>query len=126
MFMFMTPARTALGATRAAIGLGAILAPDLTIRVFGMDDARSNRFVSRLFGTRELGLALALLAAPPKATRAVALTGSAIDAADALLGFDERRRGTLGTRATLLGPVGAVGFAVLGALVAHEAAGDPA
>ena len=58
----MTTARTFLGVTRACIGIGAWIAPDLTTRAFGMDPAQSNRFIGRLFGARELALALALLA----------------------------------------------------------------
>lgn len=117
----MTPARTFLGVTRACIGIGAWVAPDLTARAFGMDPALSNRFVARLFGARELALALALLAAPPSAVAPVAAIGAAVDSADAISGFDERRRGNLNAQATLLGPMGATLFAALGVLVAREA-----
>ena len=120
----MTPARTLLGVTRACIGLGAWFAPDLTIRVFGMDPARSNRFVGRLFGARELALAVALLAAPPAAVAPVAAIGAAVDGVDAVGGFDERRRGNLSTQATILGPMGAVLFSALGVFVAREAAAN--
>ena len=118
----MISARTFLGVTRACIGIGAWVAPDLTIRVFGMDPALSNRFVGRLFGARELALALALLVAPPAAVAPVAALGAAVDSVDAVGGFDERRRGNLSTQATILGPAGAVLFAALGVLVAREAA----
>ena len=118
----MTPARMFLGVTRASIGIGAWIAPDLTTRLFGMDPAQSNRFIGRLFGARELALAFALLAAPPAALAPVAAIGAAVDSVDAVGGFDERRRGNLSTRATILGPVGAVLFAALGAFVAREAA----
>jgi hypothetical protein len=116
----MTP-RTVLATSRAMIGLGAWLAPDTTVALFGLDPDRSNRFVGRLFGARELALALSLLAAPGPALGGVAMVGAAVDSIDAVAGFDERRRGNLGTRATLLGPVGAVGFAALGVLVARRA-----
>ena len=119
----MTPARTFLGVTRAAIGVGAWLAPDLTARAFGIDPARADRFVTRLFAARELALAASLLAAPPRALGTAASIGAAVDTADAIAGFDEARRGNLSTQATLLGPVGAVLFAALGAAVAREAAG---
>ena len=118
----MTRARTVLGVTRACIGIGAWVAPDLTTRAFGMDPALSNRCIGRLFGARELALALALLAAPPAAVARVASIGAAVDGADAVAGFDERRRGNLNAQATLLGPVGATAFAALGVLVAREAA----
>ena len=79
----MTPARTVLGATRALIGIGAWTAPDLTVRVFGMDPDQSDRFVGRLFGSREFTLAASLLAAPPALLAPVALIGAAVDTADA-------------------------------------------
>lgn len=123
----MSAVRLALGATRASIGVAAWLAPDATVRLFGMDPARSNRFVARLFGARELALAAALLAAPPAAVAPVAAVGAAVDAVDAVGGFDEARRGNLSTRAVVLGPVGAVFFATLGVLVARRAsAAQPA
>ena len=118
----MASPRTALGISRALIGLGAWFAPDLTVRLFGMDPARSDRFVGRLFGAREMALAGALLAAPPSAVAPVAAVGAAVDTIDAVAGFDERRRGNLSTQATVLGPVGALLFAALGILVARRAA----
>lgn len=120
----MTPVRLFLGVTRLSIGLGAWLAPDLTVRLFGMDPERSDRFVSRLFGSREFALAATLLAAPPAAVAPVAAVGAAVDAFDAVAGFDEARRGNLSPRAIILGPVGAVFFAALGVLVARRAAED--
>lgn len=120
----MTSTRTFLAAARAAIGLGAWLAPDLTVRLFGMDPERSNRFVGRLFGARELALAATLLAAPPAAVAPVAAVGAAVDAVDAVAGFDEARRGNLSARAVILGPVGAVLFAALGVIVARGARDD--
>ena len=117
----MTPARTFLGVNRLLIGLGAWFAPDLTVKLFGMDPARSDRFVGRLFGAREMALAGTLLAAPAAAVAPVAAVGAIVDTIDSIAGFDERRRGNLGTRATILGPVGALLFAALGVLVAREA-----
>lgn len=117
----MTPAQTFLGVTRALIGLGSWCAPDTTVRLFGIDPKRSDRFVGRLFGARELALAGALLAAPASARAPVAAVGVAVDAADAVSGFDERRRGNLSTRATVVGPAGALLFVALGIVVAREA-----
>lgn len=120
----MTPARALLGFTRALIGIGSWVAPDTTVRLFGIDPKRSDRFVGRLFGARELALAGALLAAPPAAVAPVAAGGVAIDAVDAVAGFDERRRGNLSAQATLLGPVGALLFVGLGIQVLREASAD--
>ena len=118
----MTTARTFLGVTRALIGIGGWIAPDLTIRLFGMDPDRSDRFVGRLFGSREFALAGALLAAPASAGRTGRRArGQRSTPVDAIAGFDERRRGNLSTQATILGPVGALGFVALGVLVAREA-----
>jgi hypothetical protein len=117
----MTPTRTILGVTRALIGIGSWIAPDPTMRLFGIDPARADRFVGRLFGARELALAGALLAAPAPAVAPVAALGAAVDAVDSVAGFDERRRGNLSTRATILGPAGALLFVAMGVLVAREA-----
>lgn len=117
----MTPARTFLGASRLLIGIGAWTAPDLTVRLFGMDPDRSDRFVGRLFGSREFTLAATLLAAPPALVAPVAAIGAAVDTADAIAGFGEYRRGNLSTQALILGPVGAVGFAALGVMIARQA-----
>ncbi len=122
----MTTTRAFLGATRALIGIGSWLAPDQTMRVFGIDPEQSDRFVGRLFGARELALAGALLAAPASAVAPVAAIGAAVDAVDAVAGFDERRRGNLSTRATILGPAGALLFATLGVLVARKASAPAA
>ncbi len=122
----MHPARTFLGVTRALIGVGSWFAPDQTARLFGIDPAHSDRFVTRLFGARELALAGALLAAPPSALAPVAAIGAAVDAVDAVAGFDERRRGNLSTQATVLGPVGALLFVAVGVLVARGASAPAA
>ena len=118
----MTTTRGFLGITRALIGISAWLAPDLTVRLFGMDPARSDRFVGRLFGAREMALAGALLTAPAGALAPIAAVGAAVDAVDAVAGFDERRRGNLSLQATVLGPVGALLFVTLGLLIARDAA----
>ena len=117
----MNHARTFLGATRALIGIGSWIAPDRTMRLFGIDPEQSDRFIGRLFGARELALAGALLAAPASAVAPVAALGAAVDAVDSIAGFDERRRGNLSTQATILGPVGALLFVALGVMVAREA-----
>lgn len=118
----MTPARKVLGVTRALIGITAWVAPDLTMRLFGIDPKRSDRFVGRLFASRELALAGALLAAPASGAAPVAALGAAIDTVDSIAGFDELRRGNMSTQATILGPVAVLLFAALGFHVARDAA----
>lgn len=118
----MTPARAFLGIFRLLIGVSAWFAPDLTVRFFGIDPDRSDRFIGRLFGSREFTLAAALLTAPPQSVATVAAVGAAVDTVDAIAGFDEMRRGNLSTQAILLGPVGVSFVAALGVYVAREAA----
>ncbi len=121
MFVYMSSARTILGVTRAAIGIGSWVAPDLTMRVFGIDPDHADRFIGRLFGARELALAASMLAAPASALAPVAAIGAAVDAIDAIAGFDEARRGNMTTQATILGPAGALLFVALGVHVARRA-----
>ncbi len=118
----MSTTRTALGLARAAVGAGSWLAPDHAVRAFGIDPDRSDRFIGRLFASRELALAAALLAAPRDLVRPVALTGAAIDAVDAIAGFDEARRGNMSRWAVISGACGAVVFAAMGAVIARETA----
>lgn len=118
----MSTMRSFLGITRAMIGVSSWIAPDHTMRAFGIDPAKSDRFVGRLFAAREMALAGALLAAPAPAVGPVAALGAAVDAIDSVAGFDERRRGNLSTQATILGPIGALLFVTLGVLVARDAA----
>lgn len=118
----MSTTRALLGGTRALIGIAGWLAPDHAARAFGIDPAGANRFVTRLFASRELALALALLTAPPERLPAIAAAGAAIDTADALAGIDERRRGGLSTYAFVSGGVGAMVFAAMGAVVSREGA----
>ena len=117
----MSPTRMFVGVTRSMIGIGAWVAPDTTTRLFGIDPARSDRFVARLYGARELTLGVTLLTASPSALATVASVGAAVDAADVVSGFDELRRGNLSTQATVLGLGGALLFAALGVIVAREA-----
>ncbi len=88
-----------------------------------MDPARADRFVTRLFASRELALALALLTAKPAHLPAIAGAGALIDAADALAGIDERRRGGMTTYSFISGAVGAMAFAAMGAKIARDADG---
>ncbi|MCB0874559.1 MAG: hypothetical protein KDB46_00030 [Solirubrobacterales bacterium] len=123
----MDAKRMFLGGTRAMIGIGGWLAPDLTARAFGFDPAKGERFVTRLFAARELALATALLAAGPTQLPAVAAVGAAVDTADVISGLDETRRGNLSNFTFVSGVLGAALFAAIGARIAQEAseaAGD--
>lgn len=116
----MSTTRALLGLTRAAVGLGSWLAPDTAVKAFGIDPARSDRFIGRLFGARDFALGASLLAADARYLRAAAGIGVAIDLVDTVAGLDEYRRGNLSTWATISGPGGAALLATLGLLVLRE------
>lgn len=113
----MPQARIVLSAARMLVGVSCWLAPDQAARFFGIDPDHANRFVTRLFGARDLALGAALLAAPTQALRPVAALGAGIDLVDTVAGWHEGVRGTLTARAIILGPGGALAFAALGGLV---------
>jgi hypothetical protein len=112
--------RTFLGVSRLAVGAATLLAPSAAVRAFGVDPARSDPWLTRLFGARELVLAGLLLGARGTDVRSVALVGAAIDGVDVLSSAAETARGTMSARAIVTGGGGAVLFAVLGLLAARE------
>ncbi|WP_354698990.1 hypothetical protein DSM112329_04690 [Paraconexibacter sp. AEG42_29] len=120
----MDTVRMVLGGGRMLVGLSGWTAPDHAVRVFGIAPERSDRFVTRLFASRDFALALALLTAPPAHLRTIAAAGAAIDAVDAVAGIAEYRRGSLSTYAFVVGGVGAMVFAAMGAAVAGKASPD--
>jgi len=111
-----------VSAMRTAFGLGALLAPGLLGRIFGISgrqDVASARFMTRLWGVRELALAAATVQGAGQAAtleRTVRLN-LAVDAADAASSLPAllRREGL--DRAALMtvafGLVGAAGWARL-------------
>lgn len=113
-------ARVALGTTRLAVGVSALLAPRTAVRVFGMDPDRSNGFIGRLFGSRELALALLLLRSRGDDVRTVATVGAAIDAVDVVSSLVEARGGRLSTYALVAGGGGAALFMALGLQAVRE------
>lgn len=114
-------ARPVLGVTRLAVGALSLAAPDTSARAFGLDPTRSSSFVGRLFGSRELALAVLLLAAEGEDVARVATVGAVVDGLDLLSGTAELARGRLSTRAAVVGVGGAAVFTALGLLVARDA-----
>jgi len=113
-------ARTVLGVMRAAVGTQALTAPRLAAKTFGLDPERSNHWVTRLFGSRELLLALYLLGAPPDRVREAASAGAVIDGLDVISSAVELRAGRLSTYTTITGGVGAAFFLALGLIVRSQ------
>ena len=107
-----------LAGLRAAIGVGAYAAPNLTGRLFGLDPEANPQaaFVSRLFGARDLALAAGTLGSEGPARRQWLAIGMACDAADALAAYLAGRDGTLPKAAAVLSgatALSAVGFGVV-------------
>ena len=78
-----------LVAGRGAAGLGGWLAPNVTWRAAGlgaMPDHGSTAVVTRLFGVRDLALAIGVAQPHAEVRRAALLTGLALDSLDAVSG----------------------------------------
>lgn len=114
-----SPARTALGVARLGVATTALLAPSFAGRLFGLRPD-PDPFLARLFGSRELALALGLLLVDGADVRRVALLGAAIDGTDVVSGTVDLLRGQLSTRGAVIGIGGAAVAAALGLLVADQ------
>ncbi|WP_341231132.1 hypothetical protein [Nocardioides salarius] len=79
---------TGLSLGRIAIGAAALARPDLVTRMFGVDVAANPQagFVARLFGSREVALGVATLAASGRGRTGLVLLGVGVDLADAVAG----------------------------------------
>src|SRR5205823_1971554 len=107
---------SALAALRAAIGVGAYVAPNVTGRALGLDPAGNPQasFLGRLFGVRDLALGAGTLSSEgPARTRWVQL-GVACDLADAGAAYLAARNGTIPTFAGVLAGATALGAAGMG------------
>jgi hypothetical protein len=116
-----SPARTVLGVTRLCVGALSLASPRTSAQVFGLG-GDVNSFTARLFASRELVLATALLVADDADVRLLALLGLGVDATDVVSGLVELGRGRLSTYGAVVGAGGAAVLAALGAYVAREAA----
>jgi hypothetical protein len=107
----------ALTSLRLGIGTGAWVAPRLAGRVFGLDPAANPQlpYVGRLFGARDVALAVGAQVAEGETRRLWLQLGVACDLADAVAGLIAGRNGSLSPLATVLVTVPAVAAAGLGA-----------
>ncbi len=97
-------ARKALAGIRMGVGLGALLAPRVTGRLFGIDaaDNPAAPYLARLFGARELYMAAPFLMPSPGLDEAeLASRAVPVDAADTVAALAAGLRGTLPWRAAL-------------------------
>ncbi len=99
-----------------------LIAPKAAAPVFGIEATASNPWVTRLFGSRELALAAALLAARDDQLSTVARIGAGIDTVDLASSVVEFARGRISTYTLISGGGGAALFALLGLDAARRAA----
>ena len=126
----LTPDRVQrlLVAGRLAVGGGALVAPRLTGRLFGIDASRNRAaaYVGRLFGVRAVFMAL-LLADSTGAERERQLrAGVAVDVTDAVAALAAGRRHDLSPAATFAAFAAAVTEATLGLRLLSAKAALPA
>jgi hypothetical protein len=102
---------------RGAVGAGAWLAPRLSGRAFGLDPAANPQapYLGRLFGVRDVALAVGLSASSGPERAQWLRLGIACDLADAVAGLLAGRRGELPKLATVLVTATALSAAALGA-----------
>ncbi len=114
-------ARRSLAQVRLAIGIGALVAPRVTGRLFGIDVAANPAapYLARLFGARELFMAAPFLMPAPGLDEAeLASRAVPVDAADAMASLVGGLRGYLPWRAAV--PATAAGL--LGTWLGSQAA----
>ncbi len=101
---------------RSAVGAGAWLAPRFSGRLFGLDpDANPQAaYLGRLFGARDVALAVGLSTSSGTQRSQWLRLGIACDLADALAGVLAGRRRELPARAAVMVTATALGAAALG------------
>ncbi len=113
--------RTVLAVARSGVGILSVVSPRGAARAFGVTANDSNGWITRLFGSRELVLALSLMAAPTGQVRQVAMLGAAIDSMDVASSSIERFRGRISNYTFVSGGLGALLFVMLGLAAARDA-----
>lgn len=103
-------ARNALAGIRAGLGVGALLAPRLTGRIFGIDPEVNPAavYLARLFGARELFMAAPFLLEDEDLQRYALEAGVLVDTTDAVAAVAAGARGGLGKRAAVMATVTAL------------------
>ncbi|MFD6064307.1 hypothetical protein [Rhodococcus wratislaviensis] len=102
-----------LGVTRAAVGVAALMRPQLVYRCLGVSAGADGDTVARLFAIREIAVAAAALQPDPTGRRVGLATGVLVDSVDVISVAVGRRHGDSGTGAVLIGGAAAL-YAVAG------------
>ena len=108
----------ALNGLRFAVGAGAWAAPNLAGKAFGLDPDNNPQasYIGRLFGVRDVALAVGALGSTGEARRRWLQIGVAVDLADAAAGVIAGRTGVLPKQAAFMGTTVALLAAALGAV----------
>lgn len=114
---------TGLGAGRAAIGVGFLLAPTFSVRLLGVDAASAKRmtFLARMAAVRDLAVGAGTLAS--RSGRGVVpwlIAGAAADAVDALVIAGAIRSGPAGGIPAAATAAGAAAVVPLGVWAAAQ------
>jgi hypothetical protein len=101
---------------RIAIGLTALASPDLVGKLFRLDVPGNPqlRYMSRMFGSREIALGAITLLARGNARRRLVALGMAVDGADAFAGYDSMRTGAVSQSVGVFLTAPALGAVVAG------------
>ncbi|HWJ07724.1 MAG TPA: hypothetical protein VNS46_00015 [Nocardioides sp.] len=88
---------TGLSLGRIVVGIGSLLAPSATARLFGVDAAANPQLgvFSRMFGAREIALGAVTLASKGSLRRNLTVVGIAVDGSDIASGALEVASGGL-------------------------------
>lgn len=110
---------------RIAIGVGALLSPTTSAKLFMLDADRNAQlsYPMRLFASREIALGAVTLAAPSALRTPLLAAGVAIDASDAAAGLLATKSGEVGTGtgAWLTAPaLGAVAAGIAGIVLSRR------
>jgi len=114
---------SALLGIRAAVGLSSWLTPRVAARAFGLD-AKANPqspYLARLFGVRDLALAVGVATSPPQARRQWLMIGLGCDLVDVFAGLFGMKGGYLKKSSGVLVTAAAVGAVALGSIALSEA-----
>lgn len=109
---------TGLALGRIAIGVGALVSPDLASKLFRLDSASNKQlpYMTRMFASREIALGAVTLASTGAARRKLVALGIAVDGADAFAGYDAMRTGSVNNSVGIGLTAPAVGAMIAGAI----------
>ena len=112
----MSPFVLILAAARAAIGAFTWVAPQSAARAFGLEADPKLSYMARLFGARDVALAVGVVTTEGSARRSWLALGLFCDALDFLAAGFAHRDGSMRPQAAMLAGGAAAAGSVLGAI----------